>query len=212
MSGLRISAIAAESLSDEQIARLLNCGSSDPPPGDLIFVFGAPPPWGNERVATAAKLFFRGKAPRLHLCGGRTAGGAVVEASEMRRHALQLAVPESAITVETESTNTRENVVMSLPVLDRELGLAGVHRIIAVTSAFHLRRARLTLRTYLPAGIECEGCPAEASVVRMARRDSDPRWHGRLRAELSHLVAYVRNGDLLDEEVEIGDSAGSAGQ
>ena len=89
-----------------------------------------------QRTACGADLWLQGLAPKLLLTGGdatvlRTGPP---ESREMKRWALRLGVPESAIQTEETSRTTYENAVQAKTVL-------GSGHILLVTAAYHLPRA-----------------------------------------------------------------------
>lgn len=89
-----------------------------------------------QRTACGVELWLQGLAPKLLLTGGdatvlRT--GPPVS-REMKRWALRLGVPESAIQVEENSRTTYENAVQTKALL-------GPAHILLVTAAYHLPRA-----------------------------------------------------------------------
>ncbi|MHB9146687.1 MAG: YdcF family protein [Symbiobacteriia bacterium] len=201
-----ISQIEPEQLSRPQVTRLLfgepPTGNQPPVAADCIFVFGGTQP---ERVVTAARLYQAGTAPLL-LCSGGTKWGQrqEPEAVTMRRQALSLGVPDKDIVIETESNHTKENVLASLLVLDRAIGLQHLRRVLAVSSPSHMRRCLLTLRTYMPRWIEFAWQADDRTWARAENWWQNPQDEARIRKEARSLVAYVREGQLLDEEVELG--------
>ena len=64
----------------------------------------------------------------------------------MRALAMDNGVPSDAIELETHAANTRDNVVFSNAILARH----GWHRIVLVSSPYHMRRAVLTWRKLAP--------------------------------------------------------------
>jgi uncharacterized SAM-binding protein YcdF (DUF218 family) len=87
-------------------------------PSDLILALGS----NDVRVAEyAAELYLRGWAPRLMFSGnvGALTKGrfAKSEAETFAAIAIKMGVPEKAILIEPESTNTGENIVFSRRVL-----------------------------------------------------------------------------------------------
>jgi uncharacterized SAM-binding protein YcdF (DUF218 family) len=96
------------------------------------------------RVWYAAQLYHAGKAPLLLLSGGdpdpgRDAGS---EAEAMRELLLDFGVPARAILLEGSSRDTRENARNAA----RMLAARGIHRVLLVTSALHMRRALALVR------------------------------------------------------------------
>ncbi len=89
-----------------------------------------------QRTACGAQLWHQGLAPTLLLTGGdatisRTGPS---EASEMKRWALRLGIPESVLVLEEKSRTTYENALETKALL-------GPARILLVTAAYHIPRA-----------------------------------------------------------------------
>lgn len=116
---------------------------------DAIVVLGNRPPRGPDgrvapetarRVRRGAELYARGLAPLLIVTGGRATGGGT-EADVMAAYARELGVPAEAIRMERRSRDTAENARYAIALLCE--GRANCHpRVIVVSSAYHLRRAR----------------------------------------------------------------------
>ena len=89
-----------------------------------------------QRVACGAELWLQRLAPQVLLTGGiaNVLQTGPLESHEMKRWALRLGIPESAILVEEKSRTTYENAVQSKAVL-------GGGHILLVTAAYHLPRA-----------------------------------------------------------------------
>lgn len=116
-----------------------------------------------QRTGCGAGLWQQNLAPKLLLTGGdatvfRTG---LMESHEMKRWALRLGVPESAIVIEEKSRTTYENAVQTKAML-------GSGRILLVTAAYHLPRAvRLFEKqgfvvTPFPCGYESQHTPQQA--------------------------------------------------
>lgn len=116
-----------------------------------------------QRTGCGSDLWRQNLAPKLLLTGGdatvfRTG---LLESHEMKRWALRLGVPESAILIEEQSRTTYENAVQTKAIL-------GSGRIILVTAAYHLPRAvRLFEKqgfvvTPFPCGYESQHTPQQA--------------------------------------------------
>jgi len=120
-------------------------GSVMPPDalGRLVDLSG-----GADRVWHAARLYKAGKAPLILLSGGSDPAYSVMsEAQAMQVFLRDLGVPDSAMLLEQESRNTRQNAEHSA----RLLGERGLSRILLVTSALHMERA---LREFESRGLE----------------------------------------------------------
>jgi uncharacterized SAM-binding protein YcdF (DUF218 family) len=121
------------------------------PASDVIVVLGgsigvARPPQrpypelfdASDRLWHAARLYRAGKAPRVLVSGGTGRADLPPEAPAMRDFLVELGVPAAAILVEAESVNTRGNARLSA----RMIAATGAKRVILVTSALHMSRAR----------------------------------------------------------------------
>ncbi|MCP4643799.1 MAG: YdcF family protein [bacterium] len=198
-----ISEIDPDALSRDETTRLL-FGDKEARPfnGDCVFVFGGR---GAARVAKAAELYNAGRAPIVLFSGGSRYGKHdTPTALRMKEDAIECGLPANAIDVECESDNTRENVLASLLVLDRRLGLHTIRRLLVVSIPWHMRRCLLTLSTYAPDWIEYTWCPADY-------RDHQPdTWWKHDEAELyvtkevRTLVEAVRSGQLRDLDINLG--------
>mmetsp|Transcript_722 Transcript_722/g.1596 ORF Transcript_722/g.1596 Transcript_722/m.1596 type:complete len:211 (-) Transcript_722:244-876(-) len=121
----------------------------------------------DQRIAEhCAALYAKGLAPKVIFTGGAgsgSAGLAKTEAEHFRDTALQLGVPLDDIILETKSTNTPENVKMSLAVL-AGLGHVSVEadRFILVATPYRQRRVQLTCRRLLPRATLLNSVPDSA--------------------------------------------------
>jgi len=97
-----------------------------------------------ERVKRAIDLYREGRAPQLIFSSGYV--GAFPEAEIMRGLAITHGVPATAVMLETQATNTYENVTHVRALLQRH----GWRNILLVTSPYHTRRALLTWRSVAP--------------------------------------------------------------
>jgi uncharacterized SAM-binding protein YcdF (DUF218 family) len=95
-----------------------------------------PNSYSRNRTTCGVDLYQQGYAPTLVLTGGdaRVFGTGSQIAVEMKRWALRLGVPESAVKIDTEARNTYENATGSKRLL-------GPVSILLVSSASHLPRA-----------------------------------------------------------------------
>jgi len=112
----------------------------------------------SDRVWHAARLFKAGKGKRVLLSGGAALSGGQSEAGAMRRFLLELGVPDGFILLETSSTNTRSNARFVREMLAKD----GVPRVILVTSALHMPRAR---RIFERAGFDVAPAPTDFEFV-----------------------------------------------
>jgi hypothetical protein len=125
----------------------------EPQPCDVIFIFGGSHPGLWE---TGAAAYFAGLGRDVIVTGGYKPGaprhwtwrdGTVPEATVIRRELVRLGVPESRITIETQSTNTYENVRFALEAYD----FGAVSSVLAVCKSYAVGRQIRTLRAQLDA-------------------------------------------------------------
>jgi len=97
-----------------------------------------------DRVWHAARLYHADKAPLLVLSGGsdRTTN-MMAEAQAMGVFLADLGVPQSALLMESESRNTAENAAFCARLLQQR----GIRRVLLVTSAMHMARAKVEFET-----------------------------------------------------------------
>jgi len=107
------------------------------PQGDVVIVLHG----AGQRLGTGIALQISLKVP-LMLCGFNYLQGNPAEEARLRRSLEEDGVPSEMVIIETESRDTRENILAAKS-LCREKGL---HNPLVVTSAFHGRRVRLTCR------------------------------------------------------------------
>jgi len=128
----------------------------DVPPKRVAIVFGAgvrdgrPTPALRDRVATAANLYFAGKAEKLLMSGDNR----FVDYNEpqgMKDYALSLGVPAEAIVLDYAGRRTYDTCY-------RARQIFGVQEAILVTTDFHLPRAIYTCNAL---GVKAVGVPAE---------------------------------------------------
>ncbi|MEU5978403.1 YdcF family protein [Streptomyces sp. NPDC047315] len=115
-------------------------------------------------ATTAADLYHQGLTKLLVFTGGNSPTTAQRfprgEAVHYREHALSLGVPDHAVLVEPNATNTGENVAFSRALLDQ----AGIHpaTVLLVTKPYMERRAYATVRKVWP---EVEAVCASESLA-----------------------------------------------
>lgn len=116
-----------------------------------------------DRTTCGAEAWLQGIAPRLVLSGGDASvfRNGTLESHEMKRWALRLGIPTSAILVEDRSRTTYENAL-------RTKELLGTGQILLVTAANHLPRAVALFEkqgftvTPMPCGYEATDRPVDA--------------------------------------------------
>ncbi|MEH7443960.1 YdcF family protein [Bacillus sp. JJ1122] len=198
---MKISALNPNTLSDEQITKLLfGEFQDDQKPGDCIIVLGSSKAIVY-RLPVALQLYKAGRADKILFSGGVTwPGNNLTEAALLKNKAIAAGIPEDKILVEDVSKNTKENVLASLLVLDRWLPLHKIRRLLIVTSSYHIRRTYLTFKTYMPDWIEFTLCPADDQNTCKDNWFLSP--YGRQRAvnEAKKIIEYIGWGAIVDDE------------
>ena len=119
-------------------------------PADLCFVFGTRD--AEDAFADAvAEHFHRRYFPRIVIAGGATLGQDLAESDDMKQRLVARGVPASCILCERASTNTGDNVIKALPLIDAAYGRAGIASLIAVGKISSSRRYLMTLKRHWPA-------------------------------------------------------------
>src|SRR5690554_392802 len=123
---------------------------------------------GSDRVWHAARLFHASKAPLVLLTGGSDPSHSAASESEaMGQFMRDLGVPGQAMVLENRSRNTSQNAEYSAEILAGH----GISRILLVTSAYHMPRAR---RLFEAQGLEVVPVATDHEVL------SRPLWRNLL--------------------------------
>lgn len=117
---------------------------------DLVFVFGTRHP---EPAYTAPALIKRRVGDIAVLTGGTDRATGADETSAHLEIMLRRGVPQERVIVEDASTNTLENVTVALPRIGARVDLEKLGAVGVVTKWHHCRRAMMTPKSQLPAGI-----------------------------------------------------------
>ena len=156
---MKASQLTKENITPEIVDKLLFEGLDyKGETADVIIVLGSRKAC-DYRVPLAAKLFHEGKAPHLIFCGGKvqkTSLGDMAEYKAMLIAAEKCGIPTSAITVETHSLDTVENLQNAAKLVKEHF--PNCKSIIVVTTAYHMRRAAMLAQHFFTQKII--PCPA----------------------------------------------------
>ncbi|MGE6259730.1 YdcF family protein [Heyndrickxia sporothermodurans] len=199
---MKISELDENNLTDEMMTRLLYKNiSDDKKNGECIFVPGSSKAVLH-RLPKAVELYKQGRAKKILFSGGVIWDGSdLCEAQLLREKAIELGVPEIDILFETSSQHTKENVLASLLVLDREFDLQNIKRLIVVTTIYHMRRMYLNLLTYMPSWVQYSLCSVNDNTTREDNWFLTPYGRSRVETESKKLITYVKQGALVDFEI-----------
>ena len=139
-----------------EVAVLLGGGTlPSEPPRQMVELNGS-----GDRVLYAAWLYQQGKVEHILLSGGLLdwEAGKSTPAQDMAALLEMMSVPREALWLQTESRNTYEDAVYSARLLKSK----GVHRVLLVTSAWHMPRA---VDLFQSQGVEVVPLPVDYSVT-----------------------------------------------
>ena len=199
---MKLSEIDVGNLSQDQITKILFGNAIDcETPGDCIFTFGGR---GIERVYKAVELFNSKRSEYILFSGGCGYGKYSYPLSwTMRDNALKFKIPEDKILVEDRSNHSKDGALASLFVLENKFGIHKVKNLLVVSIPWNYKRAMLTLKTYYPKWISYTWCPANYEQHQPDNWWKYPEAYGYVMKEITNLVKYVREGQLMDVEIEV---------
>ncbi|MHC2844290.1 uncharacterized SAM-binding protein YcdF (DUF218 family) [Bradyrhizobium diazoefficiens] len=135
----------------DEIARINRTHLIDTPlrPADLLFMFGTREDTAL-RADTAARLWREGLFRWSIVSGGVTPGSEQSECTIIKAAMVAAGIPADRILEEHGATNTGENVIVSLPVIDAALGLQNIRSVICLGNTWTARRYPMTLHRHWP--------------------------------------------------------------
>lgn len=178
-----------------RITRYLEVKTVVPEWADLAFVFGTR---HHEPAYSAVDLVVRGIVHRVVLTGGRNRLTGEDEASSHLQILLSNGVQRGHIIVERESTNTLENVVLALPQVASTIDPKDIRAIVVITKWYHCRRAMMTLKRHLPAGVRYYAEGYEPTGVTRSDWWLSDEGCKRVLKEWRNIPRYLRRGDIAE--------------
>ena len=165
-------------------------------PADLLFVFGTREDVA-ERVDEACRLWRDGYFRWAIVSGGITPGSARSECEIMTEAMIARGIPPDIILREDRATNTGQNVILSLPVIDAALGLKNIRRVICLGNTWTARRYPMTLHRHWP---EVEKMLVMVDNFATPRRlwHTNPEFSRRMLAEWDKLGPYLAKGFIAE--------------
>jgi hypothetical protein len=163
---------------------------------DLLFVFGQRR--GVPHIVEAAvDLWRRRLFRRAIVSGGATQGDPRTECSIIKAGMVAGGVPAGLILEEHRATNTGENVVFSLAVLEAALGLASIRSVICLGKVCTGRRYPMTLHRHWP-DVEKMLVTVNPYAAPVERWHADPLFRERVMAEYAKIAPYKEQGFIAD--------------
>jgi uncharacterized SAM-binding protein YcdF (DUF218 family) len=163
---------------------------------DLLFVFGTRV---DEllRAEAACRLWRDGYFAHAVVSGGVTPGGDETECAIIKRAMVAGGIPSDRILEEHRATNTGENVMFSLPVIEAALGLANIDSVICLGNSWTARRYPMTLHRHWPE-VEKMLVTVDSFATSRARWHTDPEFRRRVLAEWDKIEPYKAKGFIAD--------------
>ena len=176
---------------------MFDFGNVPEPTGDVIIVCGNST-CVEDRVVTGVEVLNRNPSAYILLsgCAPKAKDYTETEAERMRRYCVENGVSPERIIMEPESTTTRENILFSAPLVHRFCGTAP--RVIAVSSASHMRRVLMNYEKYLdlfPQGTVVVPCQSIHPTCRPQDWQLHKLARSKIARELELIYKYVYERD-----------------
>jgi uncharacterized SAM-binding protein YcdF (DUF218 family) len=165
-------------------------------PADLLFVFGTREDVGR-RVDEAVRLWREGLFQWSIVSGGATPGSGCSECEIIKAAMVARGIPPERILEEHRSTNTGENVIFSLPVIEAAIGLKNIRSVICLGNSWTARRYPMTLHRHWPE-VEKMLVTVDSFETPRARWHTDPAFRARVLAEWDKIEPYKAKGFIAE--------------
>jgi uncharacterized SAM-binding protein YcdF (DUF218 family) len=165
-------------------------------PADLLFVFGTREDVGR-RADEAVRLWREGLFRWSIVSGGVTPGSDRSECEIIKAAMVAGGIPQGRILEEHRATNTGENVMLSLPVIEAALGLANICSVICLGNTWTARRYPMTLHRYWPE-VEKMLVTVDSFETPRSLWHTDPVFRGRVLAEWDKIEPYKAKGFIAE--------------
>ena len=165
-------------------------------PADLLFVFGTREDVAR-RVDEVVRLWREGLFRWSIVSGGVTPGSQLSECEIIKSAMVARGIPPQRILEEHRATNTGENVIFSLPVIEAALGLSNIHSVICLGNTWTGRRYPMTLHRHWPE-VEKMLITVDSFDTPRALWHSDPVFRTRVFSEWDKIEPYKANGFIAE--------------
>jgi uncharacterized SAM-binding protein YcdF (DUF218 family) len=165
-------------------------------PADLLFVFGTREDVAR-RVDEACRLWREGFFRWSIVSGGVTPGSNLSECRIIKASMVERGIPPERILEEHRATNTGENVIFSLTVLDAALGLANIRCVICLGNTWTGRRYAMTLHRHWPE-VEKMLIAVDSFATPRALWHTDPAFRIRVLSEWDKIRPYMDKGFIAE--------------
>jgi uncharacterized SAM-binding protein YcdF (DUF218 family) len=161
-------------------------------PADLLFVFGTREDVA-QRVEEAHRLWRDGFFRWSIVSGGLTPGSTLSECEIIKSAMVARGIPPGRILEEHRSSNTGENVMFSLPVIDAAIGLANIRSVICLGNTWTARRYPMTLHRHWPE-VEKMLITVDSFATPRTLWHTDPQFRIRVLSEWDKIEPYIAKG------------------
>jgi uncharacterized SAM-binding protein YcdF (DUF218 family) len=165
-------------------------------PADLLFLFGTRENVGR-RVDAACRLWREGFFRWSIVSGGVTPGATLSECEIIKTAMVERGIPAERILEEHRATNTGENVMFSLPVIEAALGLRNVRSVICLGNSWTARRYPMTLHRHWPE-VEKMLVTVDGFEVPRTLWHTDPVFRALVLAEWDKIEPYKAKGFIAE--------------
>jgi len=165
-------------------------------PADLLFVFGTREDVGR-RVDEAFRLWREGLFRWSIVSGGVTPGAELSECEIIKAAMVARGIPPERILEEHRATNTGENVIFSLPIIEAAIGLENIRSVICLGNSWTARRYPMTLHRHWPE-VEKMLVTVDSFDTPRARWHTDPVFRMRVLAEWDKIEPYKAKGFIAE--------------
>jgi uncharacterized SAM-binding protein YcdF (DUF218 family) len=169
-------------------------------PADLLFVFGTRQDV-ELRAGEACRLWRGGYCRWSIVSGGVTAGSHLSECAVIKPLMVAGGIPADRILEEHRATNTGENVMFSLPIIDAALGLKNIRSVICLGNSWTARRYPMTLHRHWP-DVDKMLITVDSFAVPRPLWHTDGEFRRRVLSEWDKIEPYKARGFIAEWPVE----------
>jgi uncharacterized SAM-binding protein YcdF (DUF218 family) len=165
-------------------------------PADLLFVFGTREDV-DRRVDEACRLWREGLFRWSIVSGGVTPGSPLSECEIIKAAMVARGIPAERILEEHRATNTGENVMFSLPIIEAALGRENIRSVICLGNSWTARRYPMTLHRHWPE-VEKMLITVDSFATPLALWHTNPAFGIRVLSEWDKIGPYKAKGFIAE--------------
>lgn len=177
------------------------------PQHTIGFVFGTS--MAAYPIKKVKELYDKKVLNKIVLTGGQNRYNPDInEAEYLIISAIKMGLPSDLFILEKKASNTKENVIFGLEVLDQEVGLKNIKTILSICKNAHARRTLMTLKRYVPEHINLLAIPYDLkSKFKDLPSDfliTKNTWHqdamvmAKILDEYNKIPIYLAKGDIAE--------------